>query len=109
MLSENRSPLKPWLVCSPEYGVVVPITDEGQGPMEYGCDAVHVEAKTAADALVLGVALFRQQSAKYLEDAENPYTGVTVQSQVCPVHGGIPRWVKDHYECPACEALFEVA
>jgi hypothetical protein len=99
--------LHPWLVCSPEYGEVVPVTDEGQGPMEYGCDVVHVEAETRRDALLLGVALFRQQGARYLHDADSPYAGVRVIAQTCPAHGQ-PVWVKDHYECPQCEALISL-
>lgn len=93
--------LLPWLVVSPEYGTVVPIVD-GQGPMEYGSDVVFVEAENRRDALVLGVELFRQQDARYLHDVESPYAGVRVESQVCQRHG-MPVWVKDHYECPACE------
>lgn len=77
--------------------------DDGTGPMEYGCDVVHVEAETRRDALLLGVALFRQHGAHYLHDAENPYAGVKVESQVCP-HHGMPAWNRDHYECPQCEA-----
>lgn len=95
--------LQPWLVCSPEYGEVVPILDDGTGPTEYGCDVVFVEAETRRDALLLGVALFRQQGAKYLADAESPYAGVKVESQVCPKHG-MAEWRDDHYECPQCEA-----
>lgn len=96
--------MKPWLVCSPEYGEVVPILDDGTGPMEYGADCVFVEADTRRDALLLGVALFRQQGARYLDRTDNPYAGVTVESQVCPAHG-LPVWKRDHYECPQCEAL----
>ncbi len=96
------SGLQPWLVVSPEYGVVIPVLDDGTGPMEYGADVVFVEAPTRRDALVLGVLLFRRQGAKYLHDAENPYAGVTVTSQWCPVHGR-PVWAKDHYECSQCE------
>lgn len=94
--------LLPWLVCSPEYGVVVPVLDDGTGPTEYGCDAVHVEAESRQDALMLGVALLKQQGARYLDNAENPYAGVRVESQMCPKHG-MPVWDKDHYECPQCE------
>lgn len=96
--------LKPWLVVSPEYGEVIPVTDDGQGPMEYGSDVVFVEAATRRDALLLGVALFRKQGAKYLYDAENPYAGVKVESQVCSAHG-MPVWNGDYYECQRCEGL----
>ena len=95
--------LLPWMVCSPEYGEVVPVLDDGTGPMEYGCDVVHVEAETKQDALYLGVLLLKRQGARYFNHAENPYAGVKVESQICPAHG-MPVWNKDHYECPTCEA-----
>lgn len=97
--------LKPWLVCSPEYGVMFPIVD-GRGPMEYGCDVVHVEAETKRDALLLGVRLLKAKGAGYLRDAENPYAGIRVESQACPVHGlQYVSWITDHYECSECDAL----
>jgi hypothetical protein len=95
--------LQPWLVCSPEYGEVVPILDDGTGPMEYGCDVVHVEAETREDALLLGVMLLKKQGARYVVDGENPYAGVKVESMICPKHG-MPEWKGDHYDCPTCEA-----
>lgn len=94
--------MKPWLVVSPEYGHVAPVCD-GQGPMEYGSDVVFVEAEARRDALLLGVALFRKQGARYLDDAENPYAGVKVFIVRCAQHGAVV-WVRDHYECPQCEA-----
>lgn len=96
--------LKPWLVVSREYGTKIPILDDGSGPMEYGSDVVFVEAENRRDAREMGVMLFRQMGARYLRDADSPYDGLTVESQVCPAHG-LPVWVKDHYECPQCEAL----
>ena len=96
--------LTPWLVVSPEYGDVIPVTDDGQGPMEYGADVVHVEAETRRDALLLGVMLFRQHGARYLSDCDNPYAGVQVIKQTCQAHGEAV-WARDHYECPQCEAL----
>ncbi len=101
--------LKPWLVCSPEYGEVIPITDEGQGPMEYGCDVVHVLAETRRDALLMGVLLFRQQGARYLDrySDENPYAGVKVESQICHAHGmETIIWNHDHFECTTCELAY---
>jgi hypothetical protein len=98
--------LLPWLVCSPKYGEIVPVLDYGQGPMEYGCDVVFVEAETRRDALLLGVALFRQQGARYLADAENPYAGVKVESQVCSVHGTTQiEWKGDHFDCEGCAGM----
>lgn len=95
--------LQPWMVCSPEYGTVIPVTDEGQGPTEYGCDVVFVEAETRRDALLFGVALLKQQGARYLDDAENPYAGVTVEPQTCAIHGLTAIvWTRDGYDCTAC-------
>lgn len=97
--------MRAWLVVSPEYGEVDIIVD-GQGPIEYVCDCVHVEAETRRDALLMGVALFRQQGAKYLYyySDESPYAGVQVEALTCPSHG-MPTWMGDHYECHECEAL----
>ena len=67
-----------WLVVSPEYGEVIPICD-GQGPLEYGCDVVEIEADTKADARVLGVKEFRRIGAGYLADVENPFAGIKVE------------------------------
>lgn len=94
--------LLPWLVVSPEYGQVISVLDDGTGPTEYGSDYVFVEAETEQDALMLGVMLFKQQGAKYLDHAESPYAGVKVESMVCPLHG-MPQWRDDHFECSGCE------
>ena len=68
-------------VVTPEYGEVVPVTDDGQGPLEYGCDLIEIEALTAADALVLGVKAMKEDSAQYhwFQDCESPFAGVKVQ------------------------------
>lgn len=47
--------MKRWYVVTPEYGVVIPILDYGQGPIEYGCDVIEVEAETKRDAITFGV------------------------------------------------------
>ena len=100
------TPLLPWLVCSPEYGEVDPIVD-GQGPLEFGCDTVFVEAATRSDARLLGVKLMRQQKAHYLRHVDHPFEGVRVLSKLCPVHATFV-WVRDHYECSQCAALLGV-
>lgn len=76
--------------------------------MEYGCDVVHVEAETRRDALLLGVMLFRQQGAKYLDDGVSPYAGVTVEAVRCEAHGTTAIvWKSKHegYDCSACHGL----
>ena len=82
--------LKRWLVITPEYGVVVPILDYGQGPIEYGCDVIEVEAETKRDAIALGVKLMLQDVSpvKHVtfewckdsrEDGCSPFAGVTAE------------------------------
>lgn len=47
--------MRKWAVITPEYGVMIPVTDEGLGPLEYGCDVIEIEADTRRAAVVLGV------------------------------------------------------
>ncbi len=63
-------------VVSPEYGEVIPILDDGTGPMEYGADFLYVRARNAHRAKTLAVRAWRRAHAKYLEPGENPFTGV---------------------------------
>lgn len=70
-----------WLVITPEYGDVVPVLDYGQGPIEYGCDVIEVEAQSKRDAIALGVkAMLKSKEYRYCRESrqfgENPYTGV---------------------------------
>ena len=44
-----------WYVVTPEYGTVIPVLDDGTGPMEYGADVIEIEAETKRDAIALGV------------------------------------------------------
>lgn len=84
--------LRRWLVLTPEYGEVIPITDEGQGPTEYQRDGIEVEAETKRDAILMGVCLMRDKPRDYhwFRHADgNPFVGVT--AEVVP-----PM-------CPACE------
>lgn len=74
--------MKRWRVITPEYGEVIPVTDEGQGPMEYGCDAIEVEAETRRDAVVVGVALMRRQPREYhwfRRCDGNPFAGIRAE------------------------------
>lgn len=49
--------MKRWLVVTPEYDTIEPVTDEGQGPTITVVDVIEVEAETKRDAIVLGVKL----------------------------------------------------
>ncbi len=74
--------MRDYLVCSPEYGTVIPVLDDGSGPMEYGCDVVLIRTNLGpTQARVAAVTLWRRGKVpcRYLWDSENPFTGVTVQ------------------------------
>lgn len=99
--------MKRWLVVTPEFGEVVPILDYGQGPMEYQCDVIEVEAETRRDAVLVGVALMRSQPRQfhYFRDHldGNPYAGVKAElmPDPCPACQGLG--FIDHADCAACE------
>jgi hypothetical protein len=89
--------LRPYRVLTPEYGVVIPVTDEGQGPLEYGRDLVGVRAESATDAKLLGVAYLRHKGGYYDHCNGNPYTGVVVER--CDCRHGRAEWDG----CDECE------
>lgn len=79
-----------YYVVSPEWGEVVPVTDEGQGPMEYGCDVVEVEATSRADARVLGLKLLRERPCYHRwhgYNSDNDFAGLRVKPWVDPETG----------------------
>ncbi len=82
--------MKHWYVITPEYGTVDPVCD-GQGPIEYECDVIEVEAETKRDAIALGVKLMLQPVSpvkhvrfNWCKDARNdgcsPYAGITAET-----------------------------
>lgn len=75
-------------MVTPEYGEIVPVTDEGEGPMEYGCDAVCVDAKGRVQAKVIAVREMRRRGMEYINDNpdRSPFTGLEVRSAICE-HG----------------------
>lgn len=83
--------MRRWWVISKEYGQVVPILDDGTGPMEYGRDVVEIEATTRRDALILGVReMLRLNKSNYRhyrwcadnrEEGVSPFVGVKVLSE----------------------------
>lgn len=92
-----------WLAVGPE----VRYSAGWDDPPEYGHDVVYVLAETAREARNAAVPLFRAIGADYLADAENPYTGVTVEDLTCR-HGTVASLnAKEEDEfgtcCPACE------
>lgn len=79
-----------WSVVTPEYGTVIPILDDGTGPIEYGADYVCVEADTKRQALVAGVRKLRSTGSHWMEDQNSdgasPFTGLKAEKLLCP-HG----------------------
>jgi hypothetical protein len=76
-------PLRRWWVVTPQYGRVIPILDDGTGPMEYGADVVEVEAESKRDAIAFGVRAMLRGSwreFKWCRDQRDsglsPYGGV---------------------------------
>lgn len=72
--------MKRWLVYTPAFGVLVPVTYDGQGPFESEADVVEVEAVSKRDAVRLGVAEMLRRGMRYCHDQRSdgccPYTGV---------------------------------
>lgn len=72
--------MRNYLIITPEYGEVVPITDEGQGPMEYQRDVFKIKAKSRRDALILGVSHMRKRPREFhyfrSHTDGNPFVGV---------------------------------
>lgn len=57
-----------WLVFTPYYDTVIPILDDGTGPVESGADVVEVEAESAKDAIVFGVKMMLAGNMRYCRD-----------------------------------------
>ena len=71
-----------YLVVSPEVGVMIPVLDDGSGPIEYGRDVALVRTSLGPrEAKVAAVALWRRGliSSDWIHDAECPFAGVTVE------------------------------
>ena len=71
-----------WLVMSPEYDTVLPILEDGSGPIETGRDVAEVEASTKAAARRLGYAKLKGEPwfRKYFERDKHPYAYLTVEN-----------------------------
>ena len=87
---ESRERARKWLVITPEYDEVIPILDDGTGPIERGCDVIEIEAPTARDAITLGVKemlkggrqdiySFYKWCIQSRSDGENPFAGVRAE------------------------------
>ncbi len=72
-----------FLVCSAEYGTVVPVLDFGEGPTEYGRDCQYVRTRTTHRAKVLFLRaqrrLYQLRSKPGWMDDGNPFNGMIVE------------------------------
>jgi hypothetical protein len=67
------------MVVSAEHGEVVPILDDGTGPMEYGRDVVYVTAASEREAKHVGLRAFRlwwNRRGHYDRDYDCPWNGM---------------------------------
>lgn len=76
-----------YLVITPEYDVVEPVTDEGQGPTITVADVIEIEAESSRDAVAFGVRVMLKDTHYHRcdrfcycqdqrSDHRSPYSGV---------------------------------
>ena len=75
-----------WVVVSGVMSEMLPVTDDGLGPIEEWRDVVAVRTATRREAIVVGVKLMPKWAAYQRNDDMNPYTGVTAEQAECQ-HG----------------------
>lgn len=80
-MSPNVRPTKFYCVIGQEYGTVVPILDYGEGPTEYGCDVVYVEASNKREARVKAIKMPGLAGHVDIQrsDGCSPFTGLRVE------------------------------
>jgi hypothetical protein len=74
--------LHKYYVVTPEYSEIIPVLDDGSGPMEYCCDVIEIEAENTRDAIALGVKLMLESSEK-----EFPWVHSCRSDGYCPWAG----------------------
>lgn len=99
-----------WYVVSPEMSKVMPVLDDGTGPIEDFHDVTEVDAPTAREALRIGVPQLRKWFDEARSDKRNPRTGVKAIRPQCPHLGCWCKFCQPSGEeygaegnCPECE------
>jgi hypothetical protein len=101
--------MRHWWVSTPEFGVMVPLLDDGTGPLEYQCDVVCVDAATRREAIVAGVKKMRAEGAKWFESHDgNPFVGIKAESARCE-HGELTCDCAGEAVCEKCEEAIDRA
>jgi len=73
-----------YVVASREIGTVVPVLDDGSGPIEYGCEVLYVRARSRQRAKVLALRAWRRRRPQswrrygWIDDGCNPFSGMKV-------------------------------
>ena len=77
-----------YLVISPEMSDIIPILDDGSGPVEVFCCAASVEASTKREAKIKAITHpdMKRWVGEQRSDGHNPFTGLRVEIPICP-HG----------------------
>jgi hypothetical protein len=88
-----------YFVVGPEEETVIPILDDGTGPIEVGCSVWEGYAQNAKEAKRLAWRYFREQGAKFLDDnyPGHPMRGVKVER--------VPPCVTHGYDFDSCEPV----
>jgi hypothetical protein len=79
-----------YVVVGPQEETVIPVLDDGDGPIEIGHSVWEGFARTAKEAKALAWKHFRAEGARFLDDnyPGHPMRGVTVERvPPCPNHG----------------------
>jgi len=92
-----------WMVSSPEMSVVIPILDDGTGPLEYFHDVAWVEATSKREAIRLGTPKLTEWASQARSYGLNPFVGVRAELATCE-HGVCYCDMCGDRECAACEA-----
>lgn len=71
-----------YMVIGPERGVVIPVTDFGEGPTEYGCDVYLVDAPNRREARWAAFREAKRTNAHWWRDLcdDHPMRGVKVEA-----------------------------
>lgn len=106
-----------YFVISPEVEEVVPLLDDGTGPIEVGRYVDEVQASSKREAIRVAYADPDAEIHRWVEinrgDGRHPFSGLTVEHQHCE-HGTCPDlWdnaeddgTPTEADCPECAANF---
>ena len=89
------------MVVSGPIDELIPICDDGTGPIETSHEVVCVDAPSKAKAKVAGLRLMKDWPGYQRQDGCSPFTGVTVEEITACPHG--LRWCECDEYCDECD------